>query len=233
MAQDRAHVHGDAKRNRIEIIMAASAVADGEIDSLGRRNTQASAKSAVRRQARTACGLVALQKRRAVTGGARSVPTNPAVYRLRSPWRDIEGRRCYAKPINNVIRGSGLEVAELSVGSKRPPIHERIGYRVRKAHLKERSPMAEVTIDSIRPVVGSVPGGDSVGRAAGGRSSCKLRLEIQRRIEKRESNLPVDITQIRKRVRCRGSGNRCGIRANEINGNACVNQKMTTEQVAY
>src|SRR6266481_2262115 len=122
MVQDRAHVHGDAKRNGIEIIMAASAVADREINGLGRRNTQASAKSVVRRQARTACGLVALQKRRAVTGGTRSVPTHPAVYCLRSPWRDIEGRRRYAKPINNVIRGSDLEVGELSVGSKRPPI---------------------------------------------------------------------------------------------------------------
>src|SRR5579859_6357141 len=110
MAQDRAHVHGDAKRDRIEIIMGASAVADREINGLGGRNTQASAKSIVRRQTRTACGLMALQKRRAVTGGAGSVPDNPAVYRLRSPWRDIEGRRRYAKPMNNVIRSSGLEV---------------------------------------------------------------------------------------------------------------------------
>ncbi len=162
--------------------MGASAVADREINGLGGRNTQASAKSVVRRQARTACGLMALQERRAVTSGARSVSNNSAVYCLGSPWRDIEGRRRDAKPINNVIRGSGLEVAEFSVGSKRPPIDERIGYRVRKAHLKERSPMAEVTIDSTRPVVGSVPSGDSVGRAAGGRSSCKLRLEIQRRL---------------------------------------------------
>src|SRR6266481_1826562 len=165
--------------------MDASVVADREINGLGGRNTQASAKSVVRRQARTACGLLALQKRRAVTGGARSVRNNPAVYRLRSPWRDIEGRRRYAKPINDVIRGSGLEMGEFSVGSKRPPIDEGIRYRVRKAHLKERSPMAEVTIDSIRPIVGSVPSGDSVGRGAGGRSSCKLRLEIQRRIGKR------------------------------------------------
>jgi hypothetical protein len=59
-------------------------------------------------------------------------------------------------------------------------------------------PVAEVTIDSIRPVVGRVPGGDSVGRAAGGRSSSKLRLEIQRRMWKRETNLPVNIPQIRK-----------------------------------
>src|SRR6266853_4296411 len=137
MVQDRAHVHGDAKRNGIEIIMGASAVADRDINGLGRRNTQASAKSVVRRQARTACGLMALQERRAVTGGARSDPNNPAVYRLRSPGRGIEGRSRYAKPISNVIRGSDLEVGEFSVGSKRPPIDERIGYRVRKAHLKE------------------------------------------------------------------------------------------------
>src|SRR5260221_9227127 len=53
MAQDRAHVHCDAKRNRIEIVMGASAIADREIKGLRRRNTQASAKSVVRRQART------------------------------------------------------------------------------------------------------------------------------------------------------------------------------------
>ena len=233
MAQDRAHVHADAKRNRIKIIMGASAVADREINGLGGRNTQASAKSVVRRQARTARGLVGSQKRRAVTVGSRSVPTNPAVYRLRSPWGDIESRRRYAKPTNDVIRGSGLEMGEFSVGSKRPPIDERIGYRVRKAYLKERSPVAEVTIDSIRPVVGRVPGGDSVGRAAGGGSSSKLRLEIQRRIGKREPNLPVNIPQIRKRV-CRGSArSRCGTSANEINGNASVNQKVSAEQVAH
>src|SRR5216684_8901073 len=119
MAQDRAHIHSDAKRNRIEIIMGASAVADREINGLGGRNTQASAKSVVRRQARTACGLMALQERRAVTSGARSVSNNPAVYRLRSPGRDIEGRSRYANPISNVIRGSDLEVGEFSVGSKR------------------------------------------------------------------------------------------------------------------
>src|SRR5215470_13893691 len=182
MAQDRAHVHGDAKRNRIEIIMGASAVADREINGLGGRNTQASAKSVVRCQARTTCGLVGLQKRRAVTGGAKSVRNNPAVYRLRSPWRDIEGRRRYAKPTSDVIRDSGLEMGEFSVGSKGPPIDECIGYRVRKAHFKERGPVVEVAVDSIPPVVGSVPGGDSVGRAAGGRATSKLRLEIQRRI---------------------------------------------------
>ena len=81
--------------------MGASAVADREINGLGGRNTQASAKSVVRREARAACCLMALQKRGAVTRGARSVPTNPAVYRLQSPWRDIEGRRRYAKPIIN------------------------------------------------------------------------------------------------------------------------------------
>src|SRR5258708_30218526 len=101
MAQDRAHIHSDAKRNRIEIIMGASAVADREINGLGGRNTQASAKSVVRREARAACCLMALQKRGAVTRGARSVPPNPAVYRLRSPWRGIQGRRRYAKPITN------------------------------------------------------------------------------------------------------------------------------------
>src|SRR5579859_173725 len=205
MAQDRAHVHGDAKRNRIEIVMRASAVADREIDGLVRRNIQASAKSVVRREARTTGCLMALQKRRAVTGGARSGASNPAVYRLRSPWRSVEGRRCYAKPVNDVIRGSGLEVGEFPVRSKRAPINERIGYRVREAHLEKRSPMAEVTINSIRPVVGGVPRGDSVGRAPGGRSSCQLRLEIKRRIGKREPNLPVNIAQIRKRVCCRSS----------------------------
>lgn len=111
--------------------MRASAAAGTEINRSHRRKTYASAKSIVRRQARTTGCLVALQKRRAVTlGPARSFPNNPAVDRLRSPWRDIEGRRRYAKPMNNVIRGSGLEVAEFSVGSKRPPIDERIGYRV-------------------------------------------------------------------------------------------------------
>jgi hypothetical protein len=159
-----------------------------------------------------------------VTGGrTRSAFDKSAVYRLRSPWRDVEGRRRDAKPINNVIRGSGLEVGEFSVGSKRPPIDERIGYRVGEAYLKERSPLAEVTIDSIRPVVRSVPRGNSVGRAAGGRSSCKLRLEVQGRIGKREPNLPVNIAQTLKRVRCRSSGSRCRIGANEINGNASVN----------
>ena len=84
--------------------------------------------------------------------------------------------------------------------------------------------MAKVTIDSIRPVVGSVSRGNSVGRAAGGRSSRKLRLEIQCGIGKREPNLAVNIAKICKRV-CRGSsGSRCGIRANEINRDACVNQ---------
>src|SRR6266436_6813410 len=234
MAQDRTHVHCDAKRNRIEMVMRASAVADREVIRRGRRETQTGAKSVVRRQARTACCLVALQKRRAVTGGrSRSVPKNPAVYRLRPPWRDIEGRRRYAKPINNMIRGSGLEVAEFSVGSKRPPIDERIGYRVREAHLEERSPRAEVTIDSIRPVVGSVPGGDSVGRAAGGCSSGQQRLEIQRRIGKREPNLPVDIAQLRKRVRRRSSGTGSGISTNKMNGKACANQKVAPERVAY
>src|SRR5438552_71658 len=234
MAQDRAHVHCDAKRNRIEILMPASAVADRQINRPGRRKTQARAKSVVRRQARTACCLVALQKRRAVTGGrSRSVPKNSAVCRLRPPWRDIEGRRRYAKPTNNVIRGSGLEVSEFSVGSKRPPIDERIGYRVREAHLKERSPVAEVTIDSIRPVVGSVSRGDSVGRAARGRSPGKLRLEIQHRTRKREPHLSVNVAQIRKRVCGRSSGSRCGIGANEINGNACVNEKVVPVQVAY
>src|SRR5260370_17843477 len=123
MTQEPARVPGYEKRTLIEIILAASAVADGEIDTFGGRNPKASAKSAVRREARTACGLVALQKRRAVTGGARSVLTNPAVYRLRSPWRDIEGRRCYAKPINNVIHGSCLEVAEFSLATKPPLTH--------------------------------------------------------------------------------------------------------------
>ena len=152
MAQDRAHVHCDAKRNRIETVMGASAVADRQINRLGQRKTQAGAKSVVRRQTRTACRLVALQKRRAVTGGpARSVTKNLAVCRLRPPWRDIEGRRRCAKPINNVIPDSGLKVAEFSVGSKGPPIDERIGYRVRDTHLKERSPVAEVTIDSRLP----------------------------------------------------------------------------------
>src|SRR5713101_9291587 len=176
MVQDRAHVHGDAKRNRIEIIMGASAVPDREINGLGGRNTHASAKSVVRRQARAACCLMALQKRGAVTRGARSAPSNPAVYRLRSPWRDIEGRRRYAKPVDNVIGGSGLEVAEFSVGGKWPPIDERVRYGVREAHLKKRSPVAEIAINSIRPVVGNVAGGDSVGRTAGGRPPCKLRL---------------------------------------------------------
>ncbi len=204
--------------------MGASAIADREINGLRRRNTQASAKSVVRRQARTACCLEGLQKRRAVTSGrARSISNNPAVYRLRSPWRDIEGRRRYGKPTNNVIRSSCLEMGEFSVGSKRPPIDERIGYRVGEAYLKERSPLAEVTINSIRPVVRSVPRGNSVGRAAGGRSSCKLRLEVQGRIGKREPNLPVNIAQIGKRVCCRCSGSRCRIGANEINGNASVN----------
>ena len=147
-----------------------------------------------------------------MTGGrSRSVPKNSAVCRLRPPWRDIEGRRRYAKPTNNAIRGSGLEVSEFSVGSKRPPIDERIGYRVREAHLKERSPVAEVTIDSIRPVVSWVRAGDSVGRAAGGRSSCKLRLEIQRGIGKRQPNLSVNIAQLRKRVSRRSSGTRSSI----------------------
>src|SRR5260370_42416282 len=210
MEQDRAHVHRDAKRNRIEIVMRAPAVADREINRLHRRKIQASAKSVVHRQARTACCPEALQKRGTVTTRrARSVPNNPAVYRLRSPWRDIEGRRRYAKPINNAIRGSGLKVGEFSVRSKRPPIDERIGYRVREAHLEERSPMAEVTIDSIRPVIRSMPGGNSVGRAAGGRSSCKLRLEVQGRMGKRKPNLLVNIAQIRERVVCRTSASRC------------------------
>src|SRR6267154_5642682 len=111
MAQDRAHVHCDAKRNRIEMVMRASAVADREINRLGRRKTQAGAKSIVRRQARTACCLVALQKRRAMSvGRARSFPNNPAVDGLRSPWRDIKCRRRYAEPINNAIRGADLNM---------------------------------------------------------------------------------------------------------------------------
>jgi len=71
--------------------------------------------------------------------------------------------------------------------------------------------MAEVTIDSIRPVVGSVPSGDSLERAASGRSSCKLRLEIQRGIGKRQPNLSVNIAQLRKRVSRRSSGTRSSI----------------------
>src|SRR5260221_11013061 len=127
MAQDRAHVHCDAKRNRIEIVMGASAIADREINGLRRRNTQASAKSVVRRQARTACCLEGLQKRRAVTSGrARSLSNNPAVHRLRSPWPDIEGRLRYGKPANNRLRSSCLALAEFSVGGKSPPIDERI-----------------------------------------------------------------------------------------------------------
>ena len=68
-------------------------------------------------------------------GRARSALNNPAVYRLRSPRCDIEGRRRNAKTINNVIGGPGLEVAEFSVGSKRATIDKRIGYRVGKAYL--------------------------------------------------------------------------------------------------
>src|SRR5260370_7144660 len=101
MAQDRAHIHSDAKRNRIEIIMGASAVADREINGLGGRNTQASAKSVVRREARAACCLMALQKRGAVTRGARSVPTNPAVYLLPSPLLTIQGRPPHPTPTTN------------------------------------------------------------------------------------------------------------------------------------
>ncbi len=214
--------------------MRAPAVAGSELHGLGRRKTQASAKSIVRRQARTARCLVALQKRRAMSiGRARSFPNNPAVDGLRSPWRDIKCRRRYAEPINNAIRGASLKVGEFSVGSKRPPIDEGIGYRVREAYLKERSPRAEVTIDSIRPVVGSVSGGDSVRRAAGGRSSCKLRLKIQRRIWKREPNLPVNIAQPRKRIRRRTSGGRRGNSVNKINGNTRVNRKVATKQVSY
>src|SRR5712692_8003121 len=130
MPRDCAHVHSDAKRNRIESVMRASAVADREIHRLHRRKIQASAKSVVRRQTRAACCLGALQKRRAVPAGrARSALNNPAVYCLRSPWRNIEGRGRYAKPMNNVIGGPGLEVAEFSVGSKRATIDKRIGYR--------------------------------------------------------------------------------------------------------
>jgi hypothetical protein len=105
-----------------------------------------------------------------------------------------------AEPFDNVIGGSSLEVGEISVGSKRAPIDERIGYRVREAYLEEWSPMAEVTIDSIRPVVGSVPRGDSVGRASGRRSSGQLRLEVQCRIRKGETNLSVNIAQIRNEL---------------------------------
>ncbi len=120
--------------------MRASAVADSEINGLRRRKTQASAKSIVCRQARTARCLVALQKRRAVTfGSARSFANNPAVDRLRSPWHDIKGRRRYAKPINNPICSTGLEVGEFSVGCKRPPVHKRIGYGVRGAGLGNES----------------------------------------------------------------------------------------------
>src|SRR5260370_21528930 len=127
MAQECAHVHCDTKRNGIESVMGASAVAHSEINGLGRRKTQASTKSVVRRQTRTAYCLVALSKRRAVTSGhARSALDKPAVHGLRSPWRDIEGRRRNAKPIHNMIGGSGLEVGEFSVGSKGPPIDERI-----------------------------------------------------------------------------------------------------------
>src|SRR6266478_282891 len=234
MAQNRAHVHGDAKRNGIESIMSASAVADREIDPFHGQEIHPSTESIVRREARTTGGPEALQKRRAVTTGrARTVPSNPAVYRLRSPWRDIEGRRRYAKPVKNVICGSGLEVGEISVGSKRPPIDERIGYGVREPRLEERSPVAEIAINSIRPVVGNVPGGDSVGRAAGGRPPCKLRLEIQHGIGKRQPSLSVDIAQLRKGARRRSSRTRSDIGANEINGNAPVNQKVAAEQVAY
>src|SRR5579859_4707311 len=97
MAQDRAHVHCDAKGNGIEMVMRATAVADREINRLRRRKIQASAKSVVRRQGRTAGCLADLQKRRAVTAGcASSASKNPAVYRLRSPRRDIEGRHRHA-----------------------------------------------------------------------------------------------------------------------------------------
>src|SRR5258708_29735457 len=134
--------------------MCASAVVDREIHRLHRRKIQASAKSVVRRQTRTTYCLRSLQKRRSVSAGrARSAPNNPAVNRLRSPRCDIEGRRRNAEPIDNVIRGSGLEVAEFSVGSKWAPIHERIGYKVGKAYLQEWSPMAEVKIDSILPIL--------------------------------------------------------------------------------
>jgi hypothetical protein len=50
MAQDRAHVQGDAKRKRIKVVMGASAVADREINGLGGRNTQASANQIGTRQ---------------------------------------------------------------------------------------------------------------------------------------------------------------------------------------
>src|SRR5438045_9397523 len=119
------------------MLMVGSAVADRQINRLGPRKTQAGAKSVVRRQTRTACRLVALQKRRAVTGGpARSVTKNSAVCRLRPPWRDIEGRRRCANPINNVIRDSGLKGAGFSVASKGPPTDERKRERVSETQRK-------------------------------------------------------------------------------------------------
>src|SRR5258708_33942702 len=112
MAQDRAHVHCDAKGNRIEIVMGASAIADREINGLRRRNTQASAKSVVRRQARPACCLEGLQKRRAVTSGrARSISNNPAAYRLRTHWRDIEARPPSDNPTTTTLHTSCAPLA--------------------------------------------------------------------------------------------------------------------------
>ena len=215
--------------------MRAPAVAGSEINGPHRRNTNAGAKSVVRRQARPARRLMALQKRRTVTArSARptsSFPSNPAVNGLRSPWRYIKRRCRRAQPTNNTIRGTGLDVCEFSVRRKRPPINKRIRYRVRDARLQKRSPRTEVPIDSIRPVIGRVPGRDSVGGAAGWRSSRKLGLEIQCRIGERQPNLPVDIAQLGERIRRRSCRTRRGVRANEVNGNTSIHQNMPPKQV--
>src|SRR5260370_7094964 len=108
MAQECAHVHCDTKRNGIESVMGASAVAHSEINGLGRRKTQASTKSVVRRQTRTAYCLVALSKRRAVTSGpAKSALDKPAVVGLHSPWHPTQTTRRTPNPINNIIVDSG------------------------------------------------------------------------------------------------------------------------------
>src|SRR5260221_47725 len=104
MTQDRTHVHGDAKRNGIEMVVRTSAVDDREIHGLHRRKIHASAKSVVRGKARTASCILAVNvsqiRKRVCSGSPRSrcsisaneINGNPCVNQKVSPEQVACGR---------------------------------------------------------------------------------------------------------------------------------------------